>query len=194
MNLGKKVLGLTALTTLIFASCTQKERFVPKPPTYLEISYPERTYDVYQDACGYSYNKPSYFTVKDVKDSECFRDIDFEMLNGTLHLTRLDMEEGDAGKYINYSIDNINEHKVMASAIYDTSFVRSDDKVFGTFFELQGNVASPFQFYLTDSVKRFVSGVVYFNVRPNYDSIRPVLDFVKSDLYEFMETIKWDEE
>jgi gliding motility-associated lipoprotein GldD len=93
--------------------------------------------------------------------------------------------------YVNYVLDKIDEHKVKATAIYDSVFINNDTKVYGTFFELQGNVASPFQFYLTDSTSIFMNGVIYFNTRPNYDSIKPVLDFVKQDLYKIMSTAEW---
>ncbi|MBW7867158.1 MAG: gliding motility lipoprotein GldD [Brumimicrobium sp.] len=180
------IIGLSIMT-----ACTQQQTFIPKPPTYLELQFPERTYSIYQDNCGYSFSKPSYFTIKEANNSPCNRDIDFGMLNGVLFLSRMDMDTS-LSAYINYALGKIDEHKIKATAIYDSTFIRKEDKVYGTFFELQGNVASPFQFYLTDSTSRFVSGVVYFNTRPNYDSIKPVLNFVKKDLYEFMNTLKWD--
>jgi gliding motility-associated lipoprotein GldD len=92
---------------------------------------------------------------------------------------------------VNYALDKIDEHKVKATAIYDSVFINKETKVFGTFFELQGNVASPFQFYLTDSTNIFMNGIIYFNSRPNYDSIKPVLNFVKEDLYRLMSTTQW---
>lgn len=186
-----KAFGCAFLGILLFASCDNQTNYVPKPSTFLELNLPDRTYEKYTDSCGYSFNKPSYFEVKNVAGSKCNRDIEFTSLNGTLHLSRMDMDT-TLGTYINYSIDKVGEHKVKATAIYDTSFVRNEAKVFGTLFELKGNVASPFQFYLTDSTTRFISGVVYFNSRPNYDSILPTLDFVKHDLYEFMETLEWE--
>jgi len=186
-----KGIGFVLLGLTLFAACNDQETFVPKPSTFLELNLPERSYENYTDRCGYSFNKPSYFKFNDVAGSECNRDIELSTLNGVLHLSRMDMDT-TLDAYVNYSIDKVGEHKVMATAIYDTSFVRSDAKVFGTLFELQGNVASPFQFYLTDSTTRFLSGVLYFNSRPNYDSILPTLEFVKQDLYEFMKTLEWD--
>ncbi len=182
--------GFVLLGLIAFTSCNDQRNFVPKPSTFLELTFPKRTYEIHTDSCGYTFNKPSYFNIKDVQGSPCNRDIELSTLNGTLHLTRIDMDTS-IGVYINYAIDKVGEHKVKASAIHDTSFIRSDARVFGTLFELQGNVASPFQFYVTDSVSRFISGVIYFNTHPNYDSIKPTLDFVKHDLYEFINTLEW---
>jgi gliding motility-associated lipoprotein GldD len=183
---------IVVLLVLGIVACSSHENYVPKPSTYLELNFPDRAYANYSDTCGYRFNKPSYFNVKNVKGSDCNRDIELSTLNGTLHLSRIDIDTS-LGVYINYAIDKVEEHKVKATAIFDSTFIRNDARVFGTFFELQGNVASPFQFYLTDSTSRFLSGVVYFNTRPNYDSIKPTLDFVKKDLFELMNTLEWTE-
>ena len=185
-----KSVGFVLLGLFLFFSCDNKKNYVPKPSTFLELNFPERIYESYVDTCGYTFNKPTYFNVKNVQGSACNRDVVLSKLNGTLHLSRIDMDTSLA-VYINYAIDKVSEHKIKATSILDTSFIRSDARVFGTLFELQGNVASPFQFYLTDSTSRFISGVVYFNTLPNYDSIKPSLDFVKHDLYELMNTLEW---
>jgi hypothetical protein len=33
---------------------------------------------------------------------------------------------------------------------------------------------------------------VYFNARPNYDSLRPSLDYLKKDLLHLMNTFQWE--
>lgn len=188
--MGRMKAFVGVLFVLILVGCNNQENYVPKPSTYLELNFPERTYALYSDSCGYTFNKPSYFAVNNVDGQPCNRDIELSSLDGTLHLSRIDIDTSLA-VYVNYAIDKVEEHKVVATAIYDSTFIRNDARVFGTFFELQGNVATPFQFYLTDSTTRFVSGVVYFNTRPNYDSIKPTLDFVKQDLFELINTLEW---
>jgi gliding motility-associated lipoprotein GldD len=177
-----------ALMVLLY-SCDGNKTFIPKPPTYLKIEFPERNYSVYKDECNFSFEAPSYFEIQNIKNS-CNRDIYFKDLNGTLHLSYINMDT-TLSAYVNYTLDKIDEHKVKATAIYDSVFINNETKVYGTFFELQGNVASPFQFYLTDSTKIFMNGIIYFNTRPNYDSIKPVLNFVREDLYKIMKTTQW---
>ena len=177
---------------LFTASCDRNKKFIPKPPTYLKISFPERNTLSFTDVdCGFRFDKPAYFNVKKVDKNSCNRDIEFETLNGTLHLSYIKMDT-TLEAYINYANDKVDEHKVKAQKIVDTNFLMSENNAFGTFFELHGNVATPFQFYLTDSVNYFSSGVVYFNARPNYDSIKPVLNFVKQDLHTLIKTFQWD--
>jgi gliding motility-associated lipoprotein GldD len=185
----KKISWIYLVICSLLFSCSD-EKTIPKPPTYLELDLPERSYSQYVDSCGFAFEKPSYFDVKTVAGSQCNRDISLGRLNGVLHLSVIQMDTSLA-QYINYAIDKVGEHKIKATAIHDSTIIRKEDNVFGTFFELQGNVASPFQFYLTDSTNRFYSGVVYFNSRPNYDSILPSLNFLKKDLIKLVETIEW---
>lgn len=189
----KKFLIGCSLLSGILSSCGSEELPIPKPPTYLNVNLPEHTYLKYQSDCPYTFDIPTIFKLKRVdygKESTCHRDIELGPLNGTLHFSYIEMDKPLA-EYINFSISKVDDHKIKATAIEDESIIRVKDKVYGTFFELQGDVASPFQFYLTDSTRRFVSGVVYFNTRPNYDSIKPTLDYLKVDLRRFMETFKW---
>jgi gliding motility-associated lipoprotein GldD len=175
----------------VFFACKDNDRPIPKPPTYLKLNLPEKNYINYSDDCGYSFQLPDFITARKVGNT-CNRDFDLGSLNGMLHLSYIKMDTTLAA-YINYAIDKVDEHKIKATAILDTNFINKENRTYGTFFELQGNVASPFQFYLTDSNTVFMSGVIYFNTRPNFDSIRPVLNYLKKDLYKLMETAKWPE-
>jgi gliding motility-associated lipoprotein GldD len=188
----KKLLMLIILLT---AACSDEGIMVPKPPTYLRLELPEHSYTTYKGNCGYSFDAAKIFKIKDVVDSSgkqlCHKDIELGPLNGVIHFSYIEMTEPLA-RYVNYANDKVDEHKLKASAIEDFRILESSKKVYGTFFELQGNVASPFQFYLTDSTSRFVSGVIYFNSRPNYDSLKPSLDYLKKDLLQLIHSFQWD--
>jgi gliding motility-associated lipoprotein GldD len=58
-------------------------------------------------------------------------------------------------------------------------------------FEIEGNAASNLQFYLTDSTHNFIRGALYFYAKPNYDSLAPVIDFLKKDVEHMITTFKW---
>jgi gliding motility-associated lipoprotein GldD len=193
MNNPLKHAVVFTLTILALVGC-KDQVLIPKPPTYLKLDLPEHSYQIYSSPCGYSFEASSLFEVKDVYDTTgiitCHKDIKIPKLNAVMHFSFIPMKE-PLSTYVNFSNDKVDEHKLKATAIEDEQIIRSKDNVFGTFFELQGDVASPFQFYLTDSTDNFVSGVIYFNNRPNYDSLRPTLDYLKIDLMQMMKTFKW---
>lgn len=177
-------------------SCTE-EQYTPKPPTYLRLEIPEANYIDYKDDCNYSFRLNDQYTVEKapVENNEafnCHRRIQLGGLNGTIFFRYMDMTEPLAF-YINNSIDEVEVHQVKATNIKDDQVIRPDDRVYGTIFELQGDVATPFQFYLTDSTSKFVYAEVLFNSRPNYDSLKPSLIYLRKDLDELMNSFKWPE-
>ena len=65
------------------------------------------------------------------------------------------------------------------------------NKVYGMLYDVSGNAASPVQFYVTDSINHFLSGALYFSSQPNYDSILPAIDYLRSDVRKLLETLRW---
>lgn len=188
-----KLIAGFLLIVLVLCSCTSNTILVPKPPTYLRLELPEHEYVTIDGSCPYTFEASKMFSVKSVSDSAgvtCHKDIDFGKLNGVMHFSYIEMVE-PLSVYVNYSNDKVEDHKLKATGIKDIQIIRPKDKVYGTFFSLKGDVASPFQFYLTDSTSRFASGVVYMNSVPNYDSLKPSLDYLEKDLLKMLETFKW---
>ena len=182
--------ALSFYTAFQLVACSGNDNFVPKPPTYLRLEIPKATYRTFSDNCPYSFEISHLYTLETVMKGECHKDINLGPLNGVIHMSYIPMVE-PLSAYVNYSIDKVEDHKVKATAIDDMQFIDTVNKVYGTLFELKGDVASPFQFYLTDSTDNFVSCVVYFNSRPNYDSLKPSLNYLKKDLVRMIETFEW---
>jgi len=193
-----KISLIILLISLSLASCGGNDKYkvnVPQAKKYTAPKLPAHKYKEYVSNCGYRFKSPELFTIKDVKDDKgnltCHKDIDLGALNGIMHFSYISMVE-KLSTYVNYANDKVDEHKIKATAIKDQQILKPNSKVYGTFFELQGDVATPFQFYLTDSTKYFVSGVVYFNCRPNYDSLKPSIDYLKKDLLEIVNSFQWN--
>ncbi|MBP7211183.1 MAG: gliding motility lipoprotein GldD, partial [Paludibacteraceae bacterium] len=80
---------------------------------------------------------------------------------------------------------------IKADAITEQAFENTNNDVYGILYEIRGNTASSVQFVLTDSTKNFLRGALYFNNRPNKDSLAPVINYIKDDVIRIMETTKW---
>ena len=76
--------------------------------------------------------------------------------------------------------------------IIEQPYMDNVKNVYGMLYEIDGNVASQSQFYVTDSLHHFVTGSVYFFAKPNYDSILPAANYLKKDIQHIMETITWN--
>ncbi len=93
--------------------------------------------------------------------------------------------------YLNDSHELVYKHVIKSSAINESYVNDTINRVFGTMYELKGDVASPFQFYLTDSTSHFFRASLYFDYKPNYDSIAPILTYLQEDMIHLVETFKW---
>lgn len=186
----KRIIGLVLLVVMV--SC-EEETYIPKPPTYLRLDLPDHNYTRYDSECDYNFDISEAYNVSTVPeegDTSCNRRIDLGPLNGTIFMRYWTMDK-PLSYYINNANDEVDRHKIKATDIKDERILRSEDRVFGTMFELQGDVATPFQFYLTDSTNQFVYCEVLFNCTPNYDSLKPSLDYLKKDLDHFVNSFKW---
>ncbi len=123
-------------------------------------------------------------------DSENWTNIDFPMFSSRLHLTykpvfsNLEELVQDAHEYV-------MKHTIKADAIVQTRFDHPEERVYGVLFDIRGNAASAVQFYLTDSVANFLRGALYFYHEPNYDSLSPVIQYLRDDVVRIMESMKW---
>jgi gliding motility-associated lipoprotein GldD len=168
---------------------------VPKPSTYLKTEFPEHTYRQYISPGAYQFDLADLYQPKSfelAKQNYSVQEIDLGPLNGTLFLYYLKIPSKDSlPEIINFANDKVDEHKIMAEKIDFEQVILPKKHVYGTFFELKGNVATNFQFYLTDSVQHFIRGEVLLNCRPNYDSLRPTLQYLKTDLQQLLKNFQW---
>lgn len=182
---------------ILFVSCREKPT-VPKPPCYLRTDLPPHSYSynmVRNPVVSFSLDLPTIFTIsRNLSDKQYgFQEIDLGPANGTLLFYAKEFNSRDSLlKLINIANDLVDEHKVKADEIQFEQLKNKQNRVFGTFFSLKGNVATNFQFYLTDSTKRFIRGELLLNSRPNYDSLRPIINYLHVDLKHMLSTFKWE--
>jgi gliding motility-associated lipoprotein GldD len=176
---------------LCFTACSD---YKPKPYGYFRIDLPENEYvefDSVSPPCVFDISKYATVNIRKAPDrKEEFVDISYPSFNGKIYCSYLPIT-GDFYQLSEDSRSLVYKHSIRADAIAEKPFENPEAKVYGILYEIQGNAASPAQFVLTDSVKHFLRGSVYFNATPNADSIAPVSAFVEEDLRRLIETIRW---
>ncbi|MBS3806375.1 MAG: gliding motility lipoprotein GldD [Bacteroidales bacterium] len=181
------------LVALMLTGCGSNQKPTPKPRGYFRIDLPEKSYTILDIDCPYSFEYPSYSTI--VRDpgevgKPCWINIHFPDFNGKIHISYKPVR-GNLKRFTEDARKLAYKHTVKAEAISEQAFVDKQNQVYGIFYDLQGNVASPAQFYLTDSNRHFIRGSLYFRTEPNQDSLDPVIRFVKKDMRQLMETLQW---
>lgn len=178
---------LTALLSLIFlVSCNNT--ITPKPHAYLNLSYPKSEYQKSnsQLPCSFKYSKEAIlYTHKNL-----WLDLHYPNLKADFNLTYQEINH-NLPQLISDAEKLTYRHTIKANNIEMNYYEDNDKKVYAKLFEISGNVASYIQFQATDSTKHFLSGALYFNVKPNFDSIVPAIEYVKKDIEKLIETLEW---
>ena len=52
-------------------------------------------------------------------------------------------------------------------------------------------MATPLQFWMTDSAHHFLRATLYFNFTPNNDSLQPVIEYLRDDALHLVNTFAW---
>jgi len=178
------------LTGTVLLSCT--EHYTPKPRGYFRIQLPEKNYVVYTPQCPVSIEVPSYGKIErlNTHPDSCWFNVYIPKHKARIHLTYRAVE-GDVTPLLEDAYNFAFKHEMKANSIKRTHYENDSNRVFGTLYDLTGNVASPLQFYVTDSTRHFFRGALYFQHIPNADSIAPVLNFVREDVVHLIETMRW---
>ncbi len=177
--------------SLLLIACS--ENYTPKPRGYFRINFPDKVYEKFENNAPFSFEIPEYSKlVKDADDmaEDWWYNLVFPQMKGTIHISYKNIE-GNLNKYVEESRSLVYKHTIKADAINEQTFVNRNKKVYGVLYEIKGNAASPYQFFVTDSSKHFMRGALYFNVHPNKDSLAPVFKFIKPDIIHLMESVEW---
>ncbi|MCF8302935.1 MAG: gliding motility lipoprotein GldD [Bacteroidales bacterium] len=178
---------------LLISSCGGND-YSPKPRGYIRIDLPEKNYVKLDTNFPYTFEYPAYTKITrnpSVSGHPYWINIVYPGYKGKVHLSYKQVN-GNLGKYIEDSYKMAMQHIPKANAIKETVIRSSERHVYGTTYRIGGTeAASPYQFYVTDSTDHFLRGALYFNVVPNNDSLRPVIDFIIEDINHMLSTLHW---
>jgi gliding motility-associated lipoprotein GldD len=181
--------GLIAL--LISFACGRN--YTPKPHGYSRIDFPVKEYQVFDSTCPFTFEYPKYAHIErdmDKNAEPCWINIAVPAYKGKIHLSYKKVS-GTIAQFVEDSHNLAYKHAVKADAIDELLVDFPERKVYGIIYEIRGNAASSLQFHLTDSIRHFLRGSLYFDARPNKDSLAPVIDFFRKDVEKFINTLKW---
>lgn len=192
LNFSLLIVNCTLLIAL-FSSCDNKQ-YQPKPRGYFRIDFPEKEYVRLDSMNYYSFEYPTYSIITpdylSPQEKE-WVNVEYPSHKGTIHISYKTVND-NLDAYLEDSYYMMTKHISRAMGIRDSVVINPDRDVYGLVYFLEGEgVASPMQFYLTDSVNHFMRGSLYFNVKTNNDSLAPVIDFIIDDVRHIIETIEW---
>lgn len=187
------------LILFFLVSCGRKnsdsQDFSPKPKGYNRIDLPQVGYQKMTEKHPYNFEYSKYAQLLpdtfaraephwiyiDYPEFDANVQLTYKPLNGDM--TRLQNMIGDSRK-LSF------KHNVKAYSIQEKIYnAPSGNKA--NIIDLEGEVPSQVQFYMTDSSKHFLRGALYFKTSTQNDSLAPVIQFIRNDIIHLVNTLKW---
>ncbi len=184
------------LLPLLLWSCAKPA--APKPYGYVRFTMPDTCYTPFSlhrpDNQDYPYNflLSGNAVVQSLtqKGEHYWINIFYPSLNATVHCSYKPVR-GNLRELTNDAIEFVYKNASHATSIPEQAYSHPEERVYGVFFDLEGNTASPYQFFLTDSTTHFFRASVYCNCRPNADSLAPIHQYLRQDMIHLIESFQW---
>mgnify|MGYP003307598342 CR=1 FL=1 len=184
-------IGLYLLIIASMIGCSKPR--VPREYGYFRVFLPEHTYQA-TDNEGYPYR----FEVSDFAQihpvtqagEKYWIDIVYPKLNAHIHCSYKPIQH-NLGALSADAEEFVYNHSMKATSIPEQEYADDSERVYAVMYHLEGNTATPTQFYITDSTQHFFRGALYFNCIPNQDSLAPMIEYLREDITHLIETIRW---
>lgn len=191
----KRVLYFLFLPFLLW-SCTRAS--VPKPYGYVRFTMPDTCYAPFAEHHPDRQVYPYDFLLscngevqpRIEKGEQYWINIVYPTLNATVHCSYKPVR-GNLRELTNDALEFVYKNASHATSIPEQAYSHPEAHVYGVFFDLEGNTASPYQFFLTDSTHHFFRASVYCNCRPNADSLAPIHEYLRADMIHLIESFQW---
>lgn len=173
---------------MLFVACN--EEVLIKPAGQLRLDYPSQHYSLMKPDC------PLSFKMNDIAEmivkENCDINIYYPQMHATLYMTYQKVEDDNLEAMLRDSQKLAYDHTIKANSIPEQPYVNPDKDVYGMLYMINGDAATQANFYVTDSINHFLNGALYFEAKPNFDSIYPAVIYLREDIRRLIETITWE--
>ena len=166
---------------------------MPKPRGWFRIDIPKHAYVRFDTTYPYSFEYPDYARIEEVKREghPYWLNIYYPYFDATVYISYNQLDTNIA-KLLEDAHTLAYKHISKANDIRQAVIIEPEHRVYGLVYYIKGNdVASPLNFYVTDSVEHFLRASLYFNMAPSNDSLEPVILGIEKDLKHLANTLEW---
>lgn len=181
---------------LLFVVSACEQVYLPKQKAFFAHQFSVPNYinhtffnNSLENPCSYSFQINKLSQIK--LDKNCNSIIRYDLLKSKVFLTNILIDNNF--EIINADFNNrITENSLKSRVIKTSEFNDINKKVYAKYFTFIGDTPSNIHFYITDSVSNYISGSLYFDSKPNYDSLLPSINYMNNDIRKIIQTFKWN--
>lgn len=172
---------------LIVFSCNNNVN-LPKQKAYFAPEFEIPTYKKISLDCNYSFNINSQASINNIKN--CNYEIYYKNLNAKIFINQIVLSNS-IETVVNTFNQKINENSRLSDQIIQSNYVNIDKKIYSKLYSFVGNSPSNIQFYVTNQTDKFLTGSLFFETEPNYDSLFPYIDYIRNDIKKMVDSFRW---
>lgn len=184
-----RVISIIVSIVCLLVSCSESS---PKPKVFNRIDIPQYVYrDAVLPYLEFSYSELAQIDTLNLATGTF--NIVYPKYNAILYCTYLPINKEMLASVLEDNHRFVYSHASMANSIDQKLYTNPDNKVSGIMYEINGNVATPLQFFVTDSVANFLRGSLYYNDvdKIDVDSVTPITQMIEGDIQRLMESLQW---
>ncbi len=182
--------SLLILFIVAFFGCDNS--YTPKPRAFFRIDVDNIGYVPYFDEqFSFLVSDRAEVYEKQSPQNEKWINVVYPDFKATLFLTYIAVEERSMQALLEDNRQLLSAHTKKAYEFQDMAYSDTVNRKFGSLYKIKGDVATPFQFYITDGNRKFLRGSLYFDYEAKRDSVLPVLDVLEQDLSELFNSLTW---
>jgi gliding motility-associated lipoprotein GldD len=187
-----KILFLFGL--LLFHFSCDETSYLPREKAFLRLEFEKPMYGTFSSESSklnfiYNNASASFEIISEEKTVLRYKHIKIDILLSNIQLENTSSFEESLQNFYMF----LEPHRKKSNQISVKEFISADNKRFAKVFEMRGPVASPLQFYVTDSINNFLFGSMNLIQKSDYDSIYPSVMYVKNDIFSIIESVNWEE-
>jgi gliding motility-associated lipoprotein GldD len=183
------------LIALVWVSC--EKTYTPKPKGYNRLDLPKRSYVSLPDSLPYRFDISR--SARIYRDSSYIAerywiDLYYPEIIANVQITYKSLynDKELLKELVNDSYKLTSKHQIKAYAINENVLLTPSGKT-AVVAELEGEVPSQLQFFITDSTTNFLRGALYFRTSTKNDSLAPAIEYIKIDIMQMLNTLEWKE-
>lgn len=187
--------AILLIGTVLLLAC--EDTYTPKPKGYNRLDLPAHEYVSLPDSLPYTFEVST--AAKILRDSSYIAerywiDLYYPQITANIQITYKDLRNDRQmmEELVNDSYRLTSKHQIKAYAIEETVVWTPSGKT-AVIAELEGEVPSQFQFFITDSTENFLRGALYFRTSTKNDSLAPAIEYMKIDAMHMLNTLDWKE-
>lgn len=178
---------------VILCIMTGCKDYMPKPVGDNRIDREESQYKEYNfPRFAFQYSDIIRIdTLASKSPNEYWFNIAYPDYDAAIYCTYLSITSNALSKVLEDSYYLAYSHSLKANGINQMTYSDEKNHKGGVLYEIEGNVATPLQFFITDSVSNFLRGSLYYTQKVNIDSVAPITALIKNDIMEMISTIRF---